>query len=190
MSAALSPRQQRLAALALALLCALTLWYGVVAPVIDAIESGREARQAALRALSRDHALIAQAPALRTARNSVDHSPRWSRLYANQKPDRATLQLETDLRALFKTPNALTAMTAEPAVVQGPLTRLGVRLSLSLPLDQWTDALANLQQHPQLLKLESLTIQAPDFQVPDTNPTLTIQAEIVGYMPTAKPGPT
>jgi Tfp pilus assembly protein PilO len=185
MMGALSSRQQRLVALALVAVCACAVWYGVVGPTIDAIESHTEARRAALRALGRDRALVAQAPALRTALASVEQSARWSRLFENQKPDRATLQIESDLRDLFNAPNTLTAMTAQPAVAQGALTRLGVRVSLSLSLGQWTEALAKLQQHPRLLQLESVTIQAPDFQVLDTNPTLTIQAEVVGFMAAA-----
>jgi hypothetical protein len=190
MMAALSARQQRLAALALVGWCACAVWYGGAGPALDHLESQTEARRAALRDLGRDRALIAQAPALQTALTAVEQSARWSRLYEIQKPDQATLQIETDLRAIFNAPNTLTAMTAEPAVAQGPLTRLGVRVSLSMSIEQWTAALEKLQQHPRLLQLESLTIQAPDYQSLDTNPTLTIQGEVVGFMATAKSGHT
>jgi hypothetical protein len=182
----MSPRLQRVAALTILGMAVTAVWLVLINPIVDVVQSRTFARHAALRALGHDRTLVAQAPAIRTALASLEASPRWGRLYESQKADKATLQLETDLRALFKTPNTLTSMTAQPAVVQGPLTRLAVKVTLSMPIDQWAEALGQLQMNARLLQLENVTIQAPDYQLPQTNPTLTIQAEIVGFMQTVK----
>jgi len=186
MTASLSSRQQRVLAVGLFSLTIAAVWFGIIAPVLASIESAADSRASALRTLSRDRALVAQAPVIRTALTAVAQSPQWSRLYEGPKPDQAILQLETDLRAIVKAPNALLSMTAEPPVSQGPLTRVAVKVALTLPIDAWTDALSSLQRNPRLLRLETVVIQAPDFQAVDTNPPLSIQAEIVGYVLTVK----
>ena len=114
----------------------------------------------------------------------MEQSPRWQNFYASQKPEAATLQMESDLRALFKSTNNPTSMTAEPATSRGSLTRLAVRVTMSMRVDQLAEALDHLQRQAKHLQIETLTIQSPDFQAPDTNPILTIQAEIVGFMVT------
>ena len=75
-------------------------------------------------------------------------------------------------------------MTAVPVVVEGPLTRIATKVTLSLTIDQLTESLARLRSRAQFLRIESLTIQAPDYQMADSNPMLSIQAEIVGFMVT------
>jgi hypothetical protein len=182
----MSPRLQRVAALAILGIVVTAVWLVLIIPIVDAVESRTFARHAALRTLGHDRTLVAQAPAIRTALASVESSPRWGRLYESQKADKATFQLETDLRALFKIPNTLASMTALPPVVQGQLTRIAVKVMLSMSIDQWAEALGQMQMNTRLLQLENVTIQAPDFQLPQTNPTLTIQAEIVGFMQTLK----
>jgi Type II secretion system (T2SS), protein M subtype b len=182
----MSPKQQRVVALGILGMAVTALWLGLFKPTIDVVKSRTFDRHAALRALGRDRTLVAQAPAIRTALASLEQSPRWGRFYESQKADKATLQMETELRALFKTPNTLTSMTAQPAVVQGPLTRIAVKVTLSMPIDQLAEALGQLQMNARLLQLESVTIQASDYQLPDTNPTLTILAEIAGFMQTLK----
>jgi hypothetical protein len=182
----LSARQQRLLALSLLWFAIMALWFGVLYPIVETVRASGDERQAILRAVSRDRALVSQAPAIQSALTSLEQSPRWARFYASQKADQATLQLETDLRTLLTMPNALTSMTAEPATVQGPLTRIAVKVTLSMPIDQLAQTFAMLQSYVRLLHVDSLTVQAPDNQASDSNPRLTIQAEIVGFMLTPK----
>jgi hypothetical protein len=181
----LSAGQRRIAALALLGFFSVLLWMAVMRPLIGMFQTRAEGRQADLRALSRDRALLTQAPRIRDALVSIDQNPRWSRFYESPKPDKALVQLESDLREIFKAPNNPTSMTARPATTKGPLTQLVVKVTLSMPIDQWTESLGRLQGHPRLLLIDSLTIQAPDYQVVDSNPTLSIQAEIVGFVVTS-----
>jgi hypothetical protein len=169
-------------ALALLGLLLALLGMGVIRPLFDYVQSRADERSADLRALSRDRALVAQAPRIRDALASAEHSARWSRFYDSQRPDQALVQLQGDLRELLKAPNNPTSMTAQVPRSRGTLTRLAVKVTLSMSLDQWTEALARLQTHAKLLQINALVIQAPDYQSADSNPTLAIQAEIVGFM--------
>ena len=180
----LSPKQQRMLALALLVLAIATLWLVILQPISLYLSAGTEERQSALRTLKRDRALLLQEPRIRAALTSLEQSPRWGRFYDNHKPEQAVLQLETDLRTLFSSPNNLTSMTAEPATALGPLTQIAVKVTLSMPIDQLAEALSRLQQHSRLLRVDKLTIQAPDFQAEDSNPLLSIQAEVVGFLVT------
>jgi hypothetical protein len=178
----LGRRQRRVLALMLSGLLLSGLYLLVIDPVITYFSDRANERQTALRSLSRDHALLEQAPQIQSAQDSVANSPRWARLYDSQKATQAALQLETDLRAIVSTPNQVTSMIAEPATTQGDLTRIAVKITLSLSIDQLTEILGRLNRHSRFLKMESLIVQAPDYQVVDSNPVLSVQAEIVGFM--------
>jgi hypothetical protein len=182
MKFSLAPRIQRWIAWGLLAAICGTLWLGLIQPVFDYLDAGAEQRGIALRALKRDRALIQEQPAILAAADSLKESPRWHNFYTGQRAEAATLQLETDLRSIFEGSNNLTAMTAEPAVAQGPVTRLAVRATLSLRVDDLAKVLDRLQKHAQQLRIESLTIQAPDLQASQINPMLNIQAEIASWM--------
>jgi hypothetical protein len=190
MTLALSSVQQRCAALALLGMALGLLWMGLISPIADYFRHSANERRADLDSLSRDRALLSQDAATQTTLSALGTSSRWARFYETQKADKAILQLQSDLREVFKVPNNPTSMTAMPAVVLGPLTRLGTKVTLSLTIDQLTQSLERLRSHAQLLQIENLTIQAPDYQMADTNPTLSIQAEIVGFMVSTPGGHT
>jgi hypothetical protein len=190
MTRTLSPIQQRCIALALFGVALMLLWVGLLDPIVGYIRHSAEQRRADLNSLSRDRALVSQDGSTQTALTAMGSSPRRARFYETQKADKAVLQMQSDLREVFKAPNNPTSMTAVPVAVEGALTRIATRVTLSLTIDQLTESLARLHSHAQLLRIESLTIQAPDYQTPDSNPTLSIQAEIVGFMVTAPTGRT
>jgi hypothetical protein len=158
------------------------LWMGLIDPIFEYVGHSADQQRSDLDSLSRDRALLAQDAATQATLSTLSASPRWARFYGTQKVDKAALQLQSDLREVFKAPNNPTSMVGLPPVIQGPLTRLSVKLTLALTIDQLTESLERLRSHAQLLRIENLTIQAPDYQMADTNPTLSIQAEIVGYM--------
>jgi hypothetical protein len=190
MTRTLSAFQQRCAAIALLGIALVLLWMGLVGPIAEYFRHSAYERRADLDALSRDRALLSQDADIQITLAALGKNPRWTRFYETQKVDKAVLQLETDLREIFKAPNYPTSMTASPVVIDGPLTRVAAKVTLSLTIDQLTESLDRLRSHAQLLQIQNFTIQAPDYQMPDTNPTLSIQAEIVGFMVTPTGGST
>lgn len=190
MTRTFSALQQRCAAIALLGIALALLWMGLVEPIAEYFRQSAYERRTDLDSLSRDRALLSQDSSTQTTLTTLGKNPRWARFYETQKADNAVLQLETDLREIFKAPNNPTSMTALPVAIEGPLTRLAAKVTLSLTIDQLTESLGRLRSHAQLLQTVNFTIQAPDYQMPDANPTLTIQAEIVGFMVTAANGRT
>jgi hypothetical protein len=154
----------------------------MVDPLLRFVSTRGDDRGAQLRALARDHALLAKDPKIEDALAAVTASPRWARFYDSDKSDKAALQMETELKELIATPNNPTSMTAVPAAAKGLLTRIAVKVTLNMPIDQFGAFLSRLQAHAKLLQVDSLTVQAPDYQAPNTNPPLAIQAEIAGYL--------
>ena len=190
MTRTLSPVQQRCIAIALSGVALALLWFGLIDPVAGYFRHSADQRETDLNALSRDRALVSQDSSTEKMFTALASSPRWARFYETQKADKAVLQMQSDLREVFKAPNNPTSMTAVPVSFEGPLTRIATKVTLSLTIDQLTESLSRLNSHAQLLRIESLTIQAPDYQAADTNPTLSIQAEIAGFMVTPPGGHT
>ena len=180
----LSLSQQRILAIALAGVAIAILFLGAIRPLVDYIADRSDERDSALRLLGRNLALVRQAPTIQTTLDAAAKSPRWGRFYNVPKAADATLQLETDLRSLIAIPNQPTSMIAESPSPLGSLTRVSVKISLSVTIDQLSDLLGRLHQHPRLLKIESLAVQSPESQIVDTNPPLAVQAEISGFMVT------
>src|SRR5438132_8933044 len=100
---------------ALSLFAALTgiVWLGVVQPILTFTAAAAEERGIALRALKRNRALLREAAAIQAAEASIEQSARWRNFYEGPKAEGATLQLETDLRAIFRDSNDPTSMIAE-----------------------------------------------------------------------------
>jgi len=157
-------------------------WLGGVEPSFAYIDVAAEARGISLRALKRNRALLRDSSAIQAAQSSVEQSPRWRNFYSAPRPEAATLQLETDLRTILKDSNNLTSMTAEAPLLHGPVTRIAVRVTLSMRVDQLAEALDRIQKQPQMMRVESLTVQAPDFQGAQANAVLTVQAQITALM--------
>lgn len=172
----------RLAAVAMLGLFIVVVWIVVMAPFVHFFQTKADERESDLKALSRNQALIMQAPQIRAALNRIETSPRWGRLYDGQKTDIALVQMESDLREILKAPNNPISMTARPSTPKGALTSLAVKVTLTMSMDQLTETLERLQGHSKFLSIDNLTIQAADNQAIDSNPVLFIQAEITGFM--------
>src|SRR5206468_2961114 len=83
---------------------------------------------------------------------------------------------------IFSEPGTLTSISAEGPVRLGAVTRVAVRVTLSIRVDQLAGALERLQKHARQLHVDSLTIQAPESQAPQSNPPLAVQAQIAAWM--------
>jgi hypothetical protein len=182
MSTELSPRLQRILALGLLMAALLLAWSLVVDPLLTFVSTRGDDREAQLRALARDNALMAKDPKIKEALAAAIASPRWARLYDSDKPDKAVLQMETEIKDLIATPNNPTSIIAVPPMSKGLLTRIAVKVSLNMPIDQFGQFLSRLQAHSKLLQIDALTVQSPEYQAANTNPPLSIQAEIAGYL--------
>jgi Type II secretion system (T2SS), protein M subtype b len=178
----LSRTTRRVVSLGLLIGLISSLWLGLVEPVVDYLDTAAVTRGISLRALKRNRALLQRSSAIQAAEASVEQSSRWRNFYDAPRAESATLQLEADVRSALKDSNNPTSMVAEPASVRGSVTRIAVRVTLLMRVDQLAEALDRLQKQPRQLRIESLTIQAPEFQNGQPNPVLNVQAEITAMM--------
>jgi hypothetical protein len=182
MMANVSVVQRRVLALSL-LAAVLGLGVNVMAvPVIQSFRDSDDGRRFALKTLRHDLALGRSDAAVLSAATLATSDPHATRWYAMGK-ETAQTAIESDVRGLVANP-AITqaAMAPMPPALVGPLTRLGVKLSLTLPIDQLAELFARLAAHPKMLVIENLMVQAPDYQAIDSNPALTVQMDVQGFM--------
>src|SRR2546421_13078980 len=111
-------------------------WITIAGPITTYLAANTEQRGISLRGLRRDRALLQEEPAVRAALATVGQSSRWRNFYDGPKPEAALLQMENDLRALLKSTNNPTSMTPESATSHGSLTRIAVRVTLAMRIDQ------------------------------------------------------
>lgn len=188
MTPPLTPRIRRLIAFALLAVVLSFAWFCVVQPVTNLLIDQQERRAIALRTLKRHRSLLATQPAIEASLATVKESPRWRNFYSDRTPDAASLQLQADLRSLLKDSHNPTSMFAESPVTQGPATRIAVRLTLSMRIDELAVALDRLQKQSKQLRVENLTIRAPDIQSAQSNPVLIVQAQISAWVATSGTG--
>jgi len=184
MTSNITQMTRRIAAVSLLVSLIAVLWFGAIQPIGEYLSTAADERGISLRAIKRNRALLRESSAIRAAQDTVEHSPRWRNFYDGPRTDAATVQMESDLRAILRDSNNPTSMSAEPPKVHGTVTRIGVRLTLSMRIDQLAEALDRIQKHPQQLRVEDLIIQAPEYQGGQVNPTLAIQALISAPMTT------
>ena len=178
---------ERAFAVTLLIAVLLVVWLAVIAPISSVTADRAELRGIALRALRRDRALLMQEPAIQAALVEVHDSPRWRNFYRGSNADTATVQLQEDLRAIFRSSNNPTSMVSLPPVEHGSITHLAAKVTLSMRADQLAEALERIQRATRHLEIDTLIVQSPDYQPPASNPILSIQAEIGAWMVT-EPG--
>jgi hypothetical protein len=177
----LSKRGRQILAAALLVLAVTLFWAGLVWPLLGYLEAAADKRRVELASLSRDRAVLSQDANVQRALRTVKDSPRWNRLYVFDRPDQAVLQFETDLRDLIKATANPSSMTAVATSTQGSLSRMAVKVALSMPIDQWTEVLNRVKSSSKLMQLRNVTMQASDYQPVGSNPVISIQAEFVAY---------
>jgi hypothetical protein len=173
---------RRICSIAALLVAALGVWLGIVAPLRTLALSQGHWRSGARTALARARAEAALGPAVQALVQTLPSAAVWQRLYQGQNDAAADSGLRQDLSSLLTNSGAKTdSLTMLPQLRQGPLTRHGVRISASLSIDQLRAFLTALRSHARYLRIEHLNVTAPLNQPPDTNPSLTIKADIYGF---------
>lgn len=179
---AAKPRAVRVgvALVGLALVLALA-WAVIVGPLRALIVSQSQWRSEARAALAQARGTAAFEAPLREQLQQLPQQPLWQRLYAVEAPELASA-LQRDLSALSATAGASSqSMLTLPSVEERGLLRSGARLSVSLDARALQALLEGIRQHSRYLRIERLTLTAPQAQTVDQNPTLAVTLEVFGY---------
>lgn len=175
-------RERLLAVLLLTVVLALVL-VGVAQPISSKVAHGESARERGLKRLARERGLVEAAKPLGVLETQLRSSPLWQRFYRLDDPNRAAAQLESDVRGQLSSPHIQQiAFAALPATSQNGITTLGTHLTMVLPIDELTGFLSQLGGHPKLLTIDHLMVQTPEYQAPDSNPSLAVQMDLHGFL--------
>jgi hypothetical protein len=174
---------QQIAAVALLVVIGSAGIASIASPLASLFRLTGTSRSSQLQHLQQERSVIAQGQQIDTLETVARNSPQWKRLYNTQSTDKATLELQSDLRSMIdETSGATTSFERADSAADGPLTRFGVQVSFSAPIDRLAATIERIHQHTKLLLVDELTIQSPDTQPPNSNPTLSIQARIWAFM--------
>ena len=182
MIAASSFQQRLLAILLLATVAGMVAFF-LGSPLVQLFHSRGSTRQAQLLLLKQERSAIDQKSSVEAVAAAARNASQWKRLYKTQALDMMALELQGDLRTIVSETAEMTpAIEKVEPVTEDKLTRISARLTFSASIDRLASTLERFQQHPKLLRIEQLIIQAPDIQPPNTNPALSVQVQISGFM--------
>ena len=166
---------------------ALLVAWLLVQPMLGLYQSQQQWRAEAQRLLSFSKSSVAGAEQLQQQIKAMQASPLWTKLYRPAEgATLATLQSDvgTLLTSVQATPQALTVIRATQ--VAG-LTRTGVHLSAAMRIDQLQQLFSAAARQPRYLRIEQLSVTAPQTQSSTENPLLTVEMDIYGFELPAKP---
>lgn len=180
--AALPIVARRLLALVVVPLLLLTLCVGSFVPARQVWQAQQDWRRETRDLLSAAAAAPELQMSLERQIESVRHTHLRSKFYPTDGVLGAAAVLQGDVDLLMSSLQ-VPSRTIAPitAVETESLVRHGVRLSASLRINQLQDLLNRISQHPRLMRVDSLTVVAPQTQSPEDNPPLAVSMEIFGY---------
>jgi general secretion pathway protein M len=154
----LSPRERRLVAVALLLAALVIAWYGLVAPLAGGFADRAARRDASITSYTRDARAIGQMPRLRRQAEA-------QRGQSGRFEIAAVSETAASERLGYMVSSAVTGVGGElrgiEFVAAAPKS-VRARLAARLTLPQLVRLLANLQNTPPLLIVESLTVAADE----------------------------
>lgn len=170
-------------ALALVLVAAIAAAsIAVVHTICDIVSSQDIWRSTARNALARDRGVAANGSQIRGSLESLGSAPVWNRLYAPGADADGAQLVQRDLMSLGTSAGAvIQSAVALPAVEGAELRSHGVRLVASMSIDQLRNFIAGIRAHTRYLRVQELSISAPQTQALDVNPPLTVTVTVLGY---------
>jgi hypothetical protein len=181
--AALSPSMRRVVALLVVPLLLVLACLAALRPMHQAWQAQQLWREETKQLLSD----AAVAPALRDALQRqievVRASQLRSKLYPSSGAMGAAALLQGDIDSVMNAVQASSRTLAPiPVSEESSLLRYGVRVTASLRVNQLQDVFNRLAQHQRLLRVEQLSVVAPQVQQADENPPLAVSMDIYGYV--------
>lgn len=133
--------------------------------------------------------LLARSKTIDAARDQLDAqlaglqaAPVWSKFYPSSPLTGGATALQADVSAFFSNAQVSGQTLTPLASASMPhFTKIGTRVTASMRIDQLRSLLAAVVAHQRYLRLEQVTIVAPQNQLPEENPPLAVTLEIYGY---------
>jgi hypothetical protein len=173
---------RRVFALLSVLLAVALILYGVIDPIRYVVRSQESWRTAVRAQLARDRGIASIGPKVREELLSLSTAPIWNRFYAAEGKADATQFIQRDVLSLCTAVRAtIQSATPLPAVDAIGLRSGGVRIVASMSVDQMKEFFEKVRAHPQYLRVQRLSVSAPQSQSQNMNPVLSVTMDIAGY---------
>lgn len=185
MKLTMSPRAQRITALALAAVTAALLLFAVVMPSLAAAQLHDEQVAQLRRQALALQGLIEVAPRYRAiAKTLAANSDSRSLIYVAAQPSLAVADLQSRLTQLLQAAGVtVTQSQALPESEANGLTKITVQATLQVEIGQLVSALHDIGAARPLLNVDRLTVHEPDAEfagvAQEANVPNKLQAEIV-----------
>lgn len=175
-------RTRRLLALVAGPAILLTLCSVLIGPLVGAYESHQDWLADSQVSVARDRGLEQAEPGLRKQLAEIEQSPLLSRLYPADSSRALATALQADVGSAL-TRAGITAQTIAPlpSTADEVIERAGVRVVLNVTIDQLRNFIGLIESHSRLIRTEELVITAPQTQMRDHNPTLSVSMVLFGF---------
>lgn len=180
--AARAPTQRRALAVVMVVAAIGLIWGALVAPLAWVVASQDEWRTDVRKDLARSLGRAASEPDLRKRAAALKTEPVWGKLYEVPDGQDATTFVQRDvMHAGTAIGVSIQAIVPVPKVEEAGLVGYGLRFTAILTADQLEKLVSALRANSGYLRVERLTIGAPQVQRPDQNAALNVTMEIYGF---------
>jgi hypothetical protein len=180
---------RRALAVALLLVVAASVWALIVEPVRALYESQHLWRQNARELLAYSKGSVVTLQQLETQVSAMRASSLWSKLYRSDQASAGASILQSDVGTMLTGVQAgAQSLTPIRSSSAGALLQVGVHVTAAMRIDQLQQFVSAVRAHPKYLRMEQLTIAAPQSQGATENPVLTVNMDIHGFELMQKPG--
>lgn len=178
--------QRRTAAIGILVLLMALAWTLLIAPIAGLLTAQQDWREVTHGKLAQYRALADNKSAIEGALSELQANALWQGLYQAPEPVAASTALLSEFRALLD-PQRVSIQSIQPMEAEnmGPITRVGVRVSLALTIDQLRSLLERMQSNTHAIRADNVIVTAPQFHAPEENPQLIVHMEVSGFMPSA-----
>ncbi len=173
---------RRLLALCVLATAAVLAWWLVVEPLSWLVTSQDKWRAQTRLDLARSRGDAHELAAIRESLARLPADPLWSQLYRPQDGTDTAAAVQRDISQLCSAAGiALESAVRTPSETDGVLSKYGLRVTVSTTTDRLRIFIEGLRKAPHYLRMDRLKVSAPQMQLPEQNPTLTIAMDIAGY---------
>lgn len=178
----LPPLTRRIVALLVAPLAVVAVGLAIWLPASYVRNAHLEWRDDARRLLAQAKSAPATQAALEQEIAAMRGSTLWSKFYAKAGSGSGAASLHADIGALLTSVQASAqSLTPIPAQDGSLFARIGVRFAASMRVNQLQSLMSALNRHTRYLRVERLSVVAPQAQSPDENPPLAVTMDVYAY---------
>lgn len=180
--AARPPAQRRALAVVMFVAAIGLIWGALVIPLAWVVASQDEWRTDIRKDLARSLGRAASESDLRKRAAALKTEPIWGKLYeVPDGQDGSTLVQRDVMRAGTSAGVNIQAIVPVPKVEEAGLVGYGLRFTATLSADQLKKLVDALRANTGYLRVERLTISAPQVQRTDQNAALNVTMEVYGF---------